>query len=199
MSSPIKIGLTGSIGMGKSTTAEMFRAEGIPVWSADNAVHELYLPKGEGTAAIAELCPAAVSENGVDRKILSAWIQESPQRLSDVEKKIHPLVARHRQTFIDTAREPAAVLDVPLLFETGADKSVDYVVVVTTSEEEQRRRVLERPGMSAAKLEMILEKQMPDAEKQEKADYIIETSSLAGARDQVRNVLKDLGLEIRNA
>lgn len=185
--------------MGKSTTAEMFRAEGIPVWSADNAVHELYLPKGEGTAAIAELCPAAVSENGVDRKILSAWIQESPQRLSDVEKKIHPLVARHRQTFIDTAREPAAVLDVPLLFETGADKSVDYVVVVTTSEEEQRRRVLERPGMSAAKLEMILEKQMPDAEKQEKADYIIETSSLAGARDQVRNVLKDLGLEIRNA
>ncbi|MGF1444731.1 MAG: dephospho-CoA kinase [Pikeienuella sp.] len=199
----IRIGLTGGIGMGKSTVAEMFAALGVPVWDADAAVHRLYAADGAGAAAIAQLCPLAVGSEGVDRRVLRAEVIREPALLKLVEAAIHPLVAADRASFLAQAAEAgaeAALCDIPLLFETGAERHFDKVVVVTAPAEVQRSRVLARPGMTEAALETILAKQMPDAEKRVRADLVIDTSeSLEATQTQVIAALKKIKREMAHA
>jgi len=189
---PVVIGLTGSIGMGKSTTSQMFFDEGTPVWSADDAVHRLYGFGGAAVSLIAKAFPDAVREGSVDRAVLSDKIAAEPEALSQIEAIVHPLVAADRADFIAKADAGIILVDVPLLFETGAASDVDYIVVVSTLEADQRKRVLERSGMTEEKLDLILSKQMPDSEKRSRADFVIETTSLAAARLAVRDVLSDI-------
>jgi len=193
----IVLGLTGSIGMGKSTTAAMFAALGVPVWDADAAVHRLYAPGGAGAAAIAALAPDAVTDDGVDRGRLRAAILADSDLLGRVETAIHPLVAADRDRFLADARAEGHTLvlcDIPLLFETGADRWLDKVVVVTAPAEVQRARVLARPGMTEQTFQAILDKQVPDAEKREKADFLIDTSlGMDHARAEVARIVAALG------
>jgi dephospho-CoA kinase len=191
------VGLTGSIGMGKSTAARMFAEAGVPVFDADAVVHELYAPGGAGAAAIAEAFPAArYADGGVDRAALRAIVQADPTAFAWLEQIVHPLVARERRSFLDRARRRGAdlvVLDIPLLFETGGEDKVDAVVVVSAPPDVQRRRVLARPGMTAEALDAILARQVPDAVKRERADYVIDTGgSLLGARLQITRILRSL-------
>jgi len=192
----IVIGLTGSIGMGKSTTLAAFAAVGVPVWSADEAVHRLYGPAGAGAAAIAALAPSAAGPAGVDREKLRAAVLAEPGLLKRIEAAIHPLVAADRDAFLDHARAAgaeAAVCEIPLLFETGADTWLDKVVVVSAPAAAQRDRVLQRPGMTEAALDAILSRQVPDAEKRARADYVIDTGgSKKAAAAQVTAILADL-------
>ncbi len=196
----ILVALTGSIGMGKSTTAAMFAEAGLPTWDADAAVHKLYGPGGAGAAAIAAIASDAVDENGVARNRLRAAIIADPALLQRVEAVIHPLVGADRAKFLDNARaagHAAALCDIPLLFETGGEARFDKVVVVSAPADLQRARVLERPGMTDDAFETILAKQVPDAEKRARADYIIDTSrGLDYARARVEAIvaaLKGLG------
>jgi dephospho-CoA kinase len=192
MSRPFIIGLTGSIGMGKSTTAAMFAAAGVPVWDADAAVHRLYAPGGGAVEAIRALCPAAVVDGEVRRDVLKDWIDRDPQALSRIESVVHPRVAADRAAFVDGAQGDVVVVDVPLLFETGGETSVDAVAVVSAPAEVQRARVLARPGMTEARLEAILARQMPDAQKRARADFVIPTTTLEEARRAVEDVLKTI-------
>ena len=192
MAGPFKIGLTGSIGMGKSTTAQMFADQGIPIWDADAAVHRMYAKGGAAVEGIGLICPDAVVDGAVDRGVLKAWIAEDATALRRIEKVVHPLVAKDRQRFIEESQADIVLLDIPLLFETGGETRVDAVVVVTAPEEVQRTRVLERGTMSEAQFEAIKAKQMPDSEKRAKADFIIETLSLEAARAAVQDVLQDI-------
>jgi dephospho-CoA kinase len=185
------LGLTGSIGMGKSTTAKLFAEEGAPVHDADAAVHALY----EGKAApLIEAGFPGTTENGrVDRQKLSAAVLGDHEALKKLEAIVHPLVAQARDRFLAKARldgARVAVLDIPLLFEVGADKLVDAVVVVSAASQVQRQRVMERPGMTVEKFEALLVKQMPDAEKRRRADFIVDSShGIEPARRQVREIL----------
>ena len=192
MAGPFKIGLTGSIGMGKSTTAQMFADQGIPVWDADAAVHRMYAKGGAAVEGIGLICPDAVVDGAVDRGVLKAWIAEDANALRQIEAVVHPLVAEDRQRFIEETQVDIVLLDIPLLFETGGQDRVDAVVVVTAPEEVQRVRVLERGTMGEAQFEAIKAKQMPDSEKRAKADFIIETLSLEAARAAVQDVLRNI-------
>ena len=196
---PFVLGLTGSIGMGKSTTAKMFAEEGIPVWDADAAVHRLYAPGGAAVQPMRRICPDAVGEGGVDRGALREEIRTVPDLLQRIEQVVHPLVAEDRARFLDGVDSDIAVVDIPLLFETGGESDVDAVVVVTVPEKVQRQRVLSRPGMTDDAFRTILAKQMPDAEKRTRADYVIETLTLDGARRQVRDVIADIRKRLSDA
>jgi dephospho-CoA kinase len=190
---PFLIGLTGSIGMGKSTTAGMFADQGIPVWDADTAVHELYEKNAPGTRAIEEICPDAIQEGKVSRDRLRSSIATDPELLKRIEAAIHPLVAEHRARFLRTHDDPILLLDIPLLFETGSERQFDAIVVVTADPDTQSTRVLERPGMTPEHLETILSRQLPDAEKRARADYIIDTSfGLEPARAAVKDIVEDI-------
>lgn len=201
MKRPFRLGLTGSVGMGKSTTARLFEQEGVPVWDADEAVHRLYAPGGRGVAAIAALVPGAVEAAEVDRDALRDAVTRDAGLLARIEAAIHPLVAEDRTAFL--AREAAAplvLLDVPLLYETGAEAAVDAVLVVTAPEAVQRERVLARQGMTEAALERILARQTPDAEKRARADYLIETDKgVEAARAAVRALITSIERTGQNA
>jgi len=188
--SPLKIGLTGSIGMGKTTAARMFAEAGLPVWDADAAVHRLYAPDGAAVPEIARIRPQAVGPDGVSRDALKQWIAEDPTALAQIEAVVHPLVAADREAFLARADAPAVVFDVPLLFETGADAGMDLTVVVSTDPETQKARVMVRPGMTEAQFATILGKQMPDADKRERADVVIHSDTLDTARAGVKDVLR---------
>ena len=185
--------------MGKSTTSEMFADEGIPVWSADETVHRLYAKDGAGALAISKLFPSAVSDTGVDRAALSKVIAQDAAALKRIEGAVHPLVAADRQRFLETTTADIVLLDIPLLFETGASDQMDVVVVVSTDAATQRERVLARPGMTSEKFELILSKQVPDAEKRARADYVVETSTLEAARRDVQNIIEQIKKSRPNA
>jgi len=185
------LGLTGSLGMGKSTTARFFAEAGVPVHDADAVVHRLY--EGEAVAAIEAAFPGTTASGTVDRAKLSARVLNDPAALKRLEAIVHPLVhAAERQLLAqaEAKGETVALLDIPLLFETGGDQRVDAVVVVSAPPEVQKARVLERPGMTLEKLESILARQLPDAEKRRRADFVVDTSrGLESARAQVRAIL----------
>ena len=191
------LGLTGSVGMGKSTTAEMFRDEGVPVWDADEAVARAYSPGGAAVAQIKKLCPSAVPDHslGVDRKALRASVEAGRIQLDDLESIVHPVVADDRNNFLAESRarnERMVVLDVPLLYEVQAERSVDAVIVVTVSKNVQRQRVLARENMTEDLFERILARQIPDEEKKARADFIIDTSDTESARESVRLLIERL-------
>ena len=188
---PYRLGLTGSIGMGKSTTAGFFRDLGVPVWDADAAVHRLYGPGGAAVGPVGALCPAAVVQGAIDRDALKQWIAQDKSALGQLEAVVHPLVAEDRANFVADVSRPLVVLDIPLLFEVGAD--VDGVLVVTAPPEVQRARVLARPGMTESQFTAILARQMPDAEKRQRADFVIETLDMDSVRQSVQHLVSTLG------
>ena len=196
---PFVLGLTGSIGMGKSTTAGFFRNKGVPVWDADAAVHRLYAPQGLAVSGIASICPDAVSDSGVDRAKLRDWIAKDETAIKKLEQVVHPLVAEDRRSFIVQCGKDGhdlVIVDVPLLFETGGNASVDATLVVSAPPDLQKARVLERPGMTEDHFARILASQMPDAEKRKRADFVIETISLEVAQHAAEKVLQDLRIRI---
>jgi dephospho-CoA kinase len=188
------LGLTGSIGMGKSTTAEMFADEGLPVWDADATVHRLYQPGQPAALAIGALFPTAIDPDGsVNRATLRALIQSDPAVLDSLNAAVHPLVAEDRAQFLLAhASAPIVLLDVPLLYESRIDTACDAVAVVTVPPEVQRDRVLSRGAMTEAEFQTILARQLPDAEKRARATYIIPTTSLEAARQAVKDVLASI-------
>ena len=185
-----KLGLTGSIGMGKSATAAMFRQAGVPVHDADEVVHALY--RGRAVPLIEAAFPGTVFDGSVDRAALSKVLFEDESRLRALERIVHPLVREERETFLRAnAHAPAVILDIPLLFETGGERDTDAVALVTAPKSVQRERVLARPGMTEEKFQAILAKQMPDSEKRRRAHFLIETGfGFAHAERRVRAVLR---------
>lgn len=192
----ITLALTGSIGMGKSTVATMFADAGIPVFDADATVRALQGAGGPVVAAIADRFPGTVQGGAVDRDALSGAVLGNPTELAALEAIVHPAVHHERTRFIvEHGDRPALLFDIPLLFETGGAAAFDKVIVVSAPAQVQRRRVLARPGMTAAKLDAILARQMPDAEKRARADFVVDTSgSLTETRAQVDSILACLGL-----
>lgn len=175
--------------MGKSTTAQMFADRGVPVWDADAAVHRLYAAGGAAVEPLARICPEAIVTGAVDRGVLKDWIERDPTALSKIEAVVHPLVAEDRAAFLAEHPGDLVLFDIPLLFETGAEAQMDVTIVVSAPADLQRARVLDRPGMTEAIFDTILAKQMPDAEKRRRADYVIETVTLDAAAAEVDTVL----------
>jgi dephospho-CoA kinase len=189
MTQAFRLGLTGSIGMGKSTTAAMFAAEGIPVWDADAAVHRLYAAGGAAVAPLAALCPAAALHGAIDRAALKQWIAADPLALGQIEAMVHPLVAADRAQFLADITTDIALFDIPLLFEKGTEAEMDATLLVTAPPDVQRARVLARPGMTQAQFDLILQRQMPDAQKRARATHIVETLDVASTRAYVMALL----------
>jgi len=192
MSGPHTIGLTGSIGMGKSTTARMFGDEGCAVWDADAAVHRLYARGGAAVAPIGRLCPEAVVDGAVSREALKAWIAQDADALAQIEAVVHPLVAQDRQAFLAACTADIAVCDIPLLFESGMEGDFDTIVVVSARPEVQRARVMRRPGMTEARFAALHAKQMPDADKRARADALVPTETMGAARTAVREIVESI-------
>lgn len=184
-----RLGLTGSIGMGKSTTAALFSDEGIAVWDADAAVHRLYAKGGRAVGPVAALCPAALKDGSIDRAALKEWIATDQSALQSIEAVVHPLVAEDRATFLAQSRSDIVVLDIPLLFEKGTEGELDATLLVTAPPHLQRARVMARPGMTERQFAAILARQMPDREKRARATHIIETLSLDSVRACVRALI----------
>ena len=182
-----RLGLTGSIGMGKSTTAGFFVAQGVPVWDADAAVHRLYAPGGAAVAPLAEVWPSAMRDGAIDRVVLKTAIAADPGVLGRIEAIVHPLVAADRAAF--SPDSDIAVFDIPLLFENGTEAQMDATLLVTAPPEVQRARVMARPGMTKAMFATILARQMPDRDKRARATHIIETLSLDAARAAVQALI----------
>jgi dephospho-CoA kinase len=191
---PLVLCLTGSIGMGKSTTAKLFAETGVPVYDSDAAVHALY--QGDAVPLIEDAFPGTAVAGKVDRDKLAAHVLDDPAALARLETIVHPLVFAAREKFLAEAKArgtPVVILDVPLLFETGTDRQCDAVVVVTAPHEIQRRRTFERPGMTEDKFAAILKKQMPDSEKRRRADFIIDNSQdFDHVRRQIRDILQSI-------
>jgi dephospho-CoA kinase len=187
----IVLGLTGSIGMGKSTTARLFAEAGVPVYDADATVHRIY--QGEAAPAIEAAFPGTTVDGKVDRVRLSAQVVHDPMAMKRLEQVVHPMLRGYHQKFLhdtEQAGAPVAVIDVPLLFETGGEQRVDAVVVVTTTPEIQRQRILARDNMTSEKLDAILARQLPDAEKRRRADFVVDTSDgLDPVRARIRDIL----------
>jgi len=185
------LGLTGSIGMGKTTTAALFREAGVPVYDADLAVHALYAAGGAAVAPVEAAFPGVMVEGAIDRRRLSERITADPSALTRLEAIVHPLLAAEREAFLKSAEgADVVVLDIPLLFETHAEGQVAAIVVVSAPEDLQRSRVLSRPGMSEAKFNALLDRQTPDAEKRRRADFVIETGAgLEAAARRVAEIL----------
>jgi dephospho-CoA kinase len=190
----IILGLTGSIGMGKSTTAKLFAEAGVPVYDADATVHQLY--EGEAAPAIEAAFPGTTAGGKVDRQKLSARVVHDPAAMKQLEQIVHPMLGVSRQKFFEEAERagaPVTVVDVPLLYETGGEKRVDAVVVVTTSPENQRARIMARGTMTSEALDSILARQLPDAEKRKRADFVVDTShGLDPVRAQIRDILQQV-------
>lgn len=195
---PFYLGLTGSIGMGKSTTAAFFAAENIPVWDADAAVRRLYAVSGAAVAPIAALCPDAVENGAIDRLALRAKIAQDQTFLTELEEIVHPLVAADRTVFLASAQSDIVVLDIPILFEKGTETELDATLLVTAPSALQRARVMARPGMTESQFLAILARQMPDTEKRARATHIIETLGLEAAHQAVLALIAYIR-ETRNA
>lgn len=178
--------------MGKSTTARMFAEAGADVWDADAAVHRLYGTGGAAVPGIAALRPEAVIDGAVSRAALKDWIATDPSVLSKIEAVVHPLVAADRTEFLAGSRAPMVVFDIPLLFENGTETQMDAVAVVSVPADVQRARVLDRPGMTEAQLDVIMSRQMSDADKRARADYVIETLDMDAARCSVQHIVETL-------
>jgi dephospho-CoA kinase len=188
------LGLTGSIGMGKSTTAKLFTEAGVPVYDADAAVHKIY--EGEAAPAIEAAFPGTTVGGKVDRSKLSAKVVHDPAAIKQLEQIVHPMLGASRQKFLDDAEKsgaPVVVMDIPLLFETGGEKRVDAVVVVSTDPATQRERILARGTMTNEALDAILARQLPDAEKRKRADFVVDTSH---GLDPVRTAIRDILAEV---
>jgi dephospho-CoA kinase len=187
----IVLGLTGSIGMGKSTTAKLFAEAGVPVYDADATVHMIY--EGEAVPVIEAAFPGTTAGGKVDRARLSAQVVQDPAAMKRLEQIVHPMLRAYHQKFLNNAEQsgaPVAVVDVPLLFETGGEKRVDAVVVVTTTPEIQRERILARANMTQEMLDTVLARQLPDAEKRKRADFVVDTShGLDPVRARIRDIL----------
>jgi dephospho-CoA kinase len=188
------LGLTGSIGMGKSTTAKLFMEAGVPVYDADAAVHKIY--EGEAAPAVEAAFPGTTVNGKVDRAKLSAKVVRDPAAIKQLEQIVHPMLGASRQKFLAEAEQsgaPVVVMDIPLLFETGGEKRVDAVVVVTTSPESQRERILARGTMTHEALDAILARQLPDPEKRKRADFVVDTShGLDPVRARIRDILAEV-------
>lgn len=194
-----KLGLTGSIGMGKSTTARLFAEMGCALWDADAAVHRLYSRGGEAVEPLGAQFPSAIVDGAISRDRLKLLISENPGAFQAIERIVHPLVARDRANFLEQTNADITVLDIPLLFETGSDAAMDATVCVTVPAEIQKKRVMERGTMTEAQFEAIRSKQMPDAEKRKKANYVIVTDTLEHARAQVQDVLNEIRSRLKDA
>jgi len=192
----IRIALTGSIGMGKSTVARMFERAGVPVFDADSVVRALQGPGGGLVQKIAELFPGTVRCGTLDRECLAHIVLSDPKKLAALEQIVHPAVREAREAFVAEHKEsPALVFEIPLLFETGGEKEFDKVIVVSAPPQVQQARVLERTGMSAAKFDAIVARQLPDSEKRARADFIVDTGTdLSTTERQVRDILACLGI-----
>lgn len=193
------LGLTGSIGMGKSATAQLFAAQGCAVWDADAAVHRLYGKGGAAVQPMAEAFPDAIESGEVSRAELKRIIGADPQALTRIEAIVHPLVAQDRASFRADAKSDVLVFDIPLLFETGSNAEMDAVACVTVDAETQQERVLARGTMTVEQFQQILQKQMPIEEKMARADYVIETDTLEHAEAQVAEILADIRSKLAHA
>ena len=194
-----KLGLTGSIGTGKSTTARIFADQGCGIWDADAAVHKLYGENGAAVAPLATIFPQVLKKQAICRMAIKQLISDNSEALKQIENIVHPLVVRDRQLFIEQAKQAVLVFDIPLLYETHSQHQFDAVACVYISPEEQRRRVMDRGTMTAAQLDYILSKQMPIAKKRELSHYQIKTDSLVHVMAQVSVILADIREQVVDA